>query len=895
MHASWDEIAETFSAAVEVPAAERDAWLDNACAGRPELRREIEAMLAANEPGARLDIEEELSTAAEPQLREGMHLGSYRIIRALGRGGMGEVYLGARTDDHSEQLVAIKVLRTGVASVEAAARFHRERRILAHLTHPAIVSMIDSGVARDGRPYLVLQYVDGQPITRYCDEQKLSVDARLRLFVTVCRAVQYAHGRLIIHRDLKPSNILVTRDGEPRLLDFGIAKALSPDDEETDLTRHEPAPMTPERAAPEQLRGDRPSTATDVWALGVLLYELVAGRLPFAHTGRSRTEIERALTDKPISPAAAIWNLRSTDPVAATQAAAARATTVERLRTILRGDVETVISTALRREPELRYASAGQLADDVERVLEGQPILARPQSVAYRIRRFAGRNRFAVAASAVALVSLIAFTGMTAMQSARISRERDRASTEEARANAVVELLTEVLEGPEPARNAPTREVNELLARGEKRAAELSGEPAVQARVWHALGKAYAGHSELTKAKDLQTRAYFRQVAIAGTDDIRSLEISIELARVDAELGFRGAAARRARDAILRLESRAKDHPALLAKALHVLAASSDRLNRQRPLASRTPPMLIAESLNLLGVIGRTEGESDVAEHHWRETLDILQKQVGPDHPHTLAVEANLALTAAGLPERERRLRDLIAAYTRLHGNDDAQISLVWNNLGTTLAQMGEFDRAVAALEQAQEIWARMGGADYEQSLNTRRNLAEILTLTGRHEESLAELRRILETAERSGVRLAVQASLRAQTAAVLCELGRLDEARREMWTAYDDVRRVEPEGARNRSSILYGVAILLLAEGKYAEAEAEFSRVIAAWGRILGADHPSIDQARLGHGRALIGLGRTADGRALIERSLERARRYPLAHRAEIEAAERALRGAGG
>ncbi|HEY3056058.1 MAG TPA: serine/threonine-protein kinase, partial [Thermoanaerobaculia bacterium] len=448
---SWEAICETFAAALDVAVEERQSWLDDACAGREELRREVAAMLRANHPVAQLEIERQLSDDVEPVFTDGSRLGSYRVVRLLGRGGMGEVYLCAREGADFEQFVAIKVLRRGLAGAEAAGRFRRERRILAHLAHPAIVPLLDSGPAPDGRPYIVLQYVEGEPITRYCDQHKLTVDERLRLFIAVCRVVQYAHSRLIIHRDLKPSNILVTAEGEVRLLDFGIAKALGPQDEETELTSHQPAPMTRERAAPEQLRGDLPSTSTDVWALGVLLYELLTGRLPFEVAGRSHEEIKRAVSgDEPPKPSDAIRRIRSTDPAAATRTAESRATTVERLRAALAGDLETVLATTLRREPESRYGSAGQLADDVERVLAGQPILARPHSLGYRTRRFIARNRAAVSAASLAIVLLVAFTVQTLVQSAAVKRERDRATGEEVKANAVVDLLTEVLQGADP-------------------------------------------------------------------------------------------------------------------------------------------------------------------------------------------------------------------------------------------------------------------------------------------------------------------------------------------------------------------------------------------------------------------------------------------------------------
>ncbi|HEX2060872.1 MAG TPA: protein kinase [Thermoanaerobaculia bacterium] len=838
----WDEIAETFDRALELPPARREAWLAEHRSER--VRREVAAMLRENEP---LELENEL--LPPETLQEGTRIGSYRVRSWLGEGGMGEVYLAARDVDF-EQIVAIKILRVPYGGRDAAARFRRERRILAHLNHPAVVPLLDSGITPDGRPYLVLQYVDGVPITRYCEEKKLSVDARLRLFVDVCRAVQYAHGRLIVHRDLKPSNILVTPEGEPRLLDFGIAKMIASDSEETELTHRDGAPMTPERAAPEQLRGELSSTATDVWALGVLLYELLTGRLPFAITGRSRAEIERAVTAEP-----------------------------ERLRLRQRADLDTVVAVALRREPDQRYASAGQLADDVERVLAGQPILARPHGVGYRIRRFVGRNRATVAASVLALVSLLAFTFTTLLQAQQVKDERDRA-------NAVVELLVEVLGGAAPTEGAPgaTLDVEQLLARGEHRARELHAQPEIQAKLWHVLGKIQLERSSLAKAREILTLAHDRQARIAGVDDERTIEIALDLAKAEAKLGERKAAETRLRTLVAR-----QTNAELEAKALHqlgeVVHGDEGRRLIERALALRREagkPVPVAESLSELGAIAFEQGSMREAERLWRESLALAAPALGVDHPHVLAIQANLALVVSDPEEQSKIFRGLVVSHEKRFGRNSVQAAIAWNNLGCARARHGDLDDALPALRASVDRWTAIAGRDHPQTLNTRRSIARILDLRGQNEESLRELNAISAVLRGRGTEPRFHANVRAQAAGVLMRLGRADEAER--------MAREAAAAAPGDSGVQFVFAAVLLARGRATEAEAVIRPIAAKLAREFAAGDARVAAAQLVLARAWIAQGRVAEGRALLAKHLDAFAADGTAHPDDIAAARRLM-----
>ncbi|HKT61838.1 MAG TPA: serine/threonine-protein kinase, partial [Gemmatimonadales bacterium] len=388
----WRRIEELLDGMLDLPPSERAAWLERACAGDEALRSEVEDLAARGEEHTGLPRPpealiapalESLAVAASSEPSPD-RVGPWRLVRELGRGGMGAVYLGERDDDQFRKQVAVKLLHRDVAGDDLVRRFRHERQILATLDHPHIARLLDGGVAA-GTPYIVMEYVDGVPLDLFCERHRLSVAGRLARFADVCAAVQYAHEHLIVHRDLKPTNILVTADGQVKLLDFGIAKLM---DEEgvpatAPLTRTGMHLMTPEYAAPEQVRGGRVTTATDVYALGVVLYELLAGRRPYDLRGRSPSEIERVICEtEPLRPSTAVGRERSGR--------------TEALRRRLRGDLDTIVLKALRKEPERRYPSTAALLEDLQRYRDGLPVRARPDTFAYRARKFAGRHRVGV-------------------------------------------------------------------------------------------------------------------------------------------------------------------------------------------------------------------------------------------------------------------------------------------------------------------------------------------------------------------------------------------------------------------------------------------------------------------------------------------------------------------
>ena len=461
----WREAQHLFHEAREKLAAERSAFVAAAAAGDAELEAEVVSLLAADADSGGF-----LETPAAPPETPRTRVGAWQILHEIGHGGMGTVYLGERADGPFRKRVAVKVVRRGMDTEAVLKRFRQERQILAGLEHPNIARLLDGGNTDDGLPYLVMEYVEGEPLTAWCARRGLDVSARLALFRTVCATVQFAHQNLVVHRDLKPGNIIVTADGTPKLLDFGIAKLLNADLAGTtrDLTVAGGGAFTPEYASPEQLRGERITTASDVWSLGVLLYELLAGVRPFGAAGAPPGEVAKAVLEtEPEKPSAAAARVGG-----------------ERMRRRLEGDLDMIVLKALRKEPERRYASAEQFSEDLRRHLEGAPVKARRDTFTYRTGKFLARHRTAAAAAALVLVALVGGILATARQ-ARI------AEAEHARADRRLEDVRKLassflfefhdairnLPGSTPARELIVRRALEYLGTLSK---ESASDPALQ-------------------------------------------------------------------------------------------------------------------------------------------------------------------------------------------------------------------------------------------------------------------------------------------------------------------------------------------------------------------------------------------------------------------------------
>jgi eukaryotic-like serine/threonine-protein kinase len=425
----WHKVKEVLHEALELPRAGRTEFLDRQCDGNPEMRAEVESLLASYEDAGTF-IEESVAppkfTPVPDSLGVGAQVGPYRIVQLIAEGGMGSVYQAVRVDDLYRKVVAIKVIRRGVAGEYVLRHFDTERQILAHLDHPNIAKLLDGGTTPDGRPYFVMDFIAGTPIDEYCDKHRLTISERIQLFLTVCSAVHYAHQNLVIHRDLKPANIMVTEEASVKLLDFGIAKLLDPDSLSLGPTLTTLQALTPEYASPEQLSGAKITTASDAYSLGVLLFKLLTGHRPYEMDGRTIEELWDTVKNRP--PRRPSTVVRSRGPAATPETVSdARSTRPERLERQLSGDLDNILLMALRKEPERRYNSVEQFAGDLRRHLASQPVTARPDTMRYRTSKFIQRNRVAFVAGVVVVVTLLGGIVAASWEAHTANRERARA------------------------------------------------------------------------------------------------------------------------------------------------------------------------------------------------------------------------------------------------------------------------------------------------------------------------------------------------------------------------------------------------------------------------------------------------------------------------------------
>lgn len=503
---NWEKLAELYDQVSVMPEKERSTFLSENCPDEG-MRKELLTLLRVDESSEKY-FEEMASDLISPAYDELSDLppetgqaGSYRILKKIGRGGMGSVYLAERSDDVYKREVAVKILRRGMDSEDILARFHRERQILAQFSHPNITHLIDGGLTEDGRPYFVMEYVEGVPITEYCDAHRLSIRDRLGLFTQVCEALQYAHQNLVIHRDLKPGNILVTNEGQVKLLDFGIAKLVDETDEPI-LTRTGFRLLTPEYASPEQIRGKQVNTSSDIYQLGMVLYKLLCGELPFTFSGNSMLEAERIiLGEEPEKPGRKITSF---DEDQLKGICENRSTTKKALVNELTGDPETIILKALSKESEMRYSSAEQLNRDILNYLKDLPISARPESRTYRWGKFVRRNKLGVALGTLSALLFFAGVGGILWQSNQTRIEAERALLESERATAVKEFLTNMITAANPyISEGDVPSIFDILEQGSVMVdSELADRPVLAAEMHGVIGRTYFGLSVIDRARD---------------------------------------------------------------------------------------------------------------------------------------------------------------------------------------------------------------------------------------------------------------------------------------------------------------------------------------------------------------------------------------------------------
>ena len=858
----WQHVKRLLAQAMQLSAEERPAWLDEVCADDQALRQDLETLLRADaDPMPMMDAPLESVAMIMPEIDQPTHIGPYQILKMLGRGGMGVVYLAERTEISKQ--VALKVMATGRNSPEYMQRFLMERRVLARLQHPNIAQLLDIGVTEQGLPYFVMEYVVGEPITSHCDAHRFDITERLHLFLTVCEAVQYAHSNLVIHRDLKPSNILVRRSDQTtngttssiktnvKLLDFGIAKLLEKEPDQPDLTQTGMRVMTPTYASPEQVRGAPISTASDVYSLGVLLYELLTGHRPYHVEGRRPTEIEQIVCETdPIKPSIAVTQTGpatrasgNQNQVSPESIAVARRTRQERLQKQLRGDLDTIILKALRKEPNRRYRSVEQFMEDVRRHLDGIPIQACPSTIRYRVGKFVTRHRVGVAMTALFVVILI---GIVSLFTFQIANERDRAQQEAAKAEQVKDFMVDVFRSSDPEETrGDTITARELLERSVQRIeAGLDEQSAVQADMLDAIGRVYFNLGQLDRAIPLLEQAL----------NVRRLLYGPEHVAIASSLDILGQ--------VLYGKGNYEAAEPLLQSALEM---------RQRLLGAEQ--IVVGASANNLALVAQAQGNLDRAEALLQQSLTIGEAVYGSDDPRLATDYHNLAL----LLEKKGQYAEAKPFYEKAlqldqatHGEAHPHVATDLHSLARLLYLMGDLDSALVLNQTVLKLYQQFYTEAHPSIGNSLHNQALVLHSLGRLDEAEAmflETRTLEETVY--GKNAPIIAITLKNLALVYCDKGQQNEADQLIREALH-LQRVLPERHPRKAGVQIALGTLRLVQQRHAEAETAFRKALAIRVSLLSSDHWQIAEVQSSLGYSLVKQNKFEEAKTLLQSSYD-------------------------
>ena len=933
----WRRLSTLYDQLADLPARDQQARLDELGRHDPELQSDLRALLAAGTEADRviegaeaeiretlqhIDIERESADGGDRTVRAG----PWCLIREIARGGMGVVFLGEREDGQFEQRVAVKLLKRGLDTDEVLARFLRERQILARLQHPNIATLIDGGATADGRPYFAMEYVDGVPVTSYCDGRGLPIEDRLRLFMTACRAVSFAHRNLVVHRDLKPSNILITADGELKLLDFGIAKLLIDAEPGGGLTRTEARVLTPAYAAPEQVRGEPATTATDVYGLGTVLYELLTGKrareLP---TGAPLGAVQMAVeTEPPAMSAVVAGRARPDDPIAPGAVAARRGTTPARLRRQLQGELDAIAATALSNQPDRRYGSVDALARDIERWLNGLPIQAQRTSAGYRVRKFIARHRIAVAAAALVLLSLVGGLVSTLWQA--------RAAAQEARkAEEVTRFLTSIFQVSDPSQSRGERvTAREILDAGATRIEhELTGQPDVQAILLGTIGEIYRQLGLLDRAAPLVEKSLAETRARHGAGSPETTTAILRWGRLLVDRGEfqraaqvleEGLAIRRALDGprsagvaemlsavasaytgLGRLEDAERLHVEALAIARavfgdehlrtaehlhnvadrfverHALPEAEGMLRRalavRRRLAGDDHPETIT-SLFMLASVLRDDCRYAEAHPLFQQVLLQRRRALGPDHPEvarTLDAIAILLESMGRFGESLSVAREALDIRRRTLAPEHPDLAVSVNTFALTSYRLGSFEEAERGFRDALDLWRRRLGEGHSHSISALNNLGMTLRERGNLREAESFVRRALDLRRKlHGESSQEVAQSHRNLGLVLTDSGALRAADVELGRAVALSRTVYTPGHPRLAEALVALGRLRLAQNRPRDAEPLLREALTLRIRQPGEESPQAAEARMYLGSAVCDSDRVGEAHALIAAAAE-------------------------
>jgi len=714
----WKKISRVFDIALTLPEERRENYIKQLCKGEPGLEEEVREMLdSAEESGQIFErfvdgneaLMEDLTRCLEPVTGKnslvGSSIGNWKLCSLLGVGGMGNVYKAERVYDDIRQVGALKIMRSGFDTPENISRFRLEQQILAGLNHPNIASLIDGGISNDRLPYLVMEYVDGIPLTEYCDLHRLPLDKRLELFATVCRTVQYAHKNLIVHRDLKPENILVTPDGHIKILDFGIAKLLDPDTYifSPRETRGGLRLMSLAYASPEQLTGDTINTGTDIYSLGILLYELITGAHPFQLEDQSFRTYKRAVLAREPAPPSEKFTESDREEIQDTFNM-----TVSSLTNRVRGDLDAIVVKALRKSPENRYDSASQFATDIEFYLKNEPVIARRDTTRYRISKFFQRYKKGAAAS---LLFVIALASVILFYTYRLSNERTYAQREARKAEQVTDFLMGLFNASSP-NQYPGEEVTarELLDKGARDISNIDGDPALKSEMMRVMGNIYLDLGIYDKAEPFLKQALAISRHHYGNPHISTAISLNDLGMLYWEIG------------------EMKQAKPLLMQAYQIL----DPGNRS--------PAQLATITNNLGLAFDREGKFDSAEVFFRKAIQLGTRYPSKIPKPVLGIYLNnlgkVLEFRGNLSQAEDFYRQSLDFKRQSLGENDTRIANSYSNLGRLFWRRGALDSAEKYHKKAFTIRQKLLDDDHEAIAQSLNNIAAVLEKKGDYAEA---------------------------------------------------------------------------------------------------------------------------------------------------------------
>ena len=827
----WQKVQSLFHEAAELPEDEQRAFLEIQCGDDAVLVGDVLTLLQEDARGASLldrgvaqAAHQVLSdpSSASPPFKE---FGPYRIKKALGEGGMGMVYLAEREDLGTP--VAIKVLRDAWLSPARRERFATEQRTLAQLNHPSIARLYDADISPDGTPFFVMEYVEGAPLTDFCNKHKCSVPERLRLFGAVCEGVLYAHQHAVIHRDLKPSNIFVRDDGTVRLLDFGIAKHLQSPGESVDQTMTGLRLMTPAYAAPEQIRGEQVGIQTDVYSLGVVLYELLAGTLPFDLSNRTPAQAEKILTEQEAERPSVVAERRAALPERNESAALASKTAW--------AELDVLCLTAMHKDVQQRYRSVEALVRDIDHYMKGEPLEARPDRIGYRLRKFVTRNRRAVAAAGVVFAVVV---GLVIFFTVRLAIARNAAQAEAARTQRVQKFMTNLFQGgDEAAGPADNLRVVTLLDRGVREARSFSSEPVVQAELYETLGTVYQKLGKLDQADSLLSSALQQRRSLFASDNPQVAESLVALGLL-------------------------RDNQAQLPEAERLLSEGLAMTKRHLPPNDPS----IAKATTALGKVLEDRGSYDMAINTLEEAVRLQSKKQAatPELAASLYELANAHFYAGHYDTSESLNQRLLKMSRQIYGDLHPRVADVLINLGHIKHDLGHYPEAEKFERQALDIVQAWYGKDNPETASDLTILARTLVFENRYDEATELLQQSLAIKERvyGKVHPGVASSLN-ELGNVASKQGKYDAAEQYFTRMAAIYRAIYGEHHYLLGIALSNLASVYMGRQEWSRAEKTFRQAIPLFIQTQSANHINTGIARIKLGGTLLRQHRYAEAEA--------------------------------